>query len=764
MPRAHVSGQSPAHASCEDDHFTHRKGVDTTVEATDVQERDIKHEQVFKGWRLLWLAYQSVGVVYGDIGTSPLYVYSSTFASPPSHDDLLGALSLILWSLTLIVTVKYLLIVLRADDTGEGGTFACYSLLSRYSRILRRDPKTATTVKMERYLSSDMQRPNLLARHFVEKSRVMHGILKALAVLGVSLVMADGVLTPAQTVLGAIQGIEVVKSDLSTGAIIGASCAILVALFAIQPFGIAKLSYFFAPIVSIWLAFNFCFGIYNLVKFDYSVLKAFSPYFVGHYFVKNKTEGWKSLSGILLAFTGVEALFADLGAFNRRSIQLSWLCFVYPSLLLAYLGQAAYISRFPTAVSNPFFKSVPPGMFYPSLIISILAAIVASQALITSTFQLLSQLMNLSYFPQIKLIHTSKKFHGQVYIPMANFLLMAGTLIVTGVYHNTTRLGHAYGACVVCVTFITTCLVSLVALIVWRIHPLIVLAGFLFFGTLDGLFLSSALTKVPDGAWFTIMLGIFLSLIFILWRYGKEQQWASEGEELLQTRDIIMLDEKGETKLTETFGGAPLTKIKGLGIFFDKRGSGVPVAYEHFLRKFEASPEVQVFLHMRALTIPHVPLDERYSITRTSIKNCFRIIIRHGYADHVIDSKLGILVYNQIRSHIIQEAAIKIQLDLPPAQDEAWLSSSAELNQARADELIATELRALDHAFETQVVYIVGKEHLRVLDGTNLFKRAVLKFFLWLRENTRTKVESMKVPIDKLVEVGFIKELGRKHI
>ena len=388
---------------------------------------------------MLWLAYQSTGVIYGDIGTSPLYVYSSTFSSDPSRADLLGALSLIIWTLTLIVTVKYIFIVLCADDEGEGGTFAIYTLLSRYSQIMKRDPRVNQLVKMERYDTDELYPSNRGIRNWLEKSVAARAFLKILSVFGVSLIMADGVLTPAQSVLGAIQGLEVVKPDISTGTIIGASCAILVLLFLVQPLGIHRVSSAFAPIVIIWLLFNGAFGIYNLVVHDWTVLKAFSPYFAGDWFVRNKTTGWINLGGILLAFTGVETLFADLGAFSRRAIQISWLALAYPCLLLAYIGQAAYISRNPSAWSNPFFHTVPPGMFYPSLVFAILAAVVASQATITGVFQLLSQIMNSSYFPHIEMKYTSEKFHGQVYIPIANWLLMIGTVIVTAVYSN---VGH----------------------------------------------------------------------------------------------------------------------------------------------------------------------------------------------------------------------------------------------------------------------------------------------------------------------------------
>ena len=192
----------------------------------------------------------------------------------------------------------------------------------------------------------------------------------------------------------------------------------------------------------IWLLFNLCCGIYNLVKFDHSVLKAFSPYFAGKYLVRNGTDGWRSLGGLLLAFTGVEALFADLGAFSKRAIQISWLAFAFPCLLLAYIGQAAYISQDAkgTAYTNPFFNTVIPGTFYFSLVIAILAAIVASQAMITGSFQLLSQIMRMSYFPHIKTVHTSKLFHGQIYMPLANWLLMIGCIVVTAAYSNVSSL------------------------------------------------------------------------------------------------------------------------------------------------------------------------------------------------------------------------------------------------------------------------------------------------------------------------------------
>ncbi|KAH0099381.1 putative potassium transporter, partial [Aureobasidium melanogenum] len=639
-------------------------------------------------------------------------------------------------------------------------------------------------------------------RNWLEKSKVAHAILKILAVFGVSLIIADGILTPAQSVLGAIQGLTVVDENIGSPTIIGVSCAILVLLFLLQPLGIQKLASCFAPIVIIWLLFNASFGIYNLVMHDWTVLKAFSPYFAGLYFMRLKKDGWLSLGGILLCFTGVEALFADLGAFSKRAIQISWLCLTFPCLLLAYIGQAAYISRNPSAYANPFFETVPPGMFYPSLVVSILAAIVASQALITSTFQLLIQLMHSSYFPQIKATYTSTAFHGQVYIPIANWLMMIGTVIVTAVYSNTTKLGHAYGVCVILVTFITTNLVTLVALIVWKTNPFLVFVVWLPFVTLDGLYLSSALTKVPDGAWFTLLLAVLLASFFSLWRFGKEKQWATEAKNQAQLSELVVYSSNNLASTTATpdplakrsfhiswrHGGGELTETKGMGIFFDKAGTDihVPQVYEHFITKFEAQMQVVVFLHLRALSEPHVHEEERYTIARTPLPNVYRMTIRYGYMDRVVTPDLSKLVYEQVRMAIVRgtvinrpkptvpETVIENLHDTPRDDGDmdphvtTTITTFAPEVEIGVDEnhtsgatalVTSRRLRALDDAFKLQTLYLVGKQQLRVYEDTPIVKKALLEAFLFVRENTRAKVAQLDVPVEKLVEVGFVGEM-----
>ncbi|KAF5017491.1 hypothetical protein F66182_10570 [Fusarium sp. NRRL 66182] len=755
----------------------------TDPEARDLHDQEkaqrIEHEdlcrenkQTYKGFTLLWVAWQSIGVVYGDIGTSPLYVFSSTFTQQPSWHDLVGALSIIIWSLTLIVTLKYCFIVLSADDDGQGGTFALYSLLARHANIVRVDPNgpERIVVRLDRETGADLAPAGRIARDFLERSRTAQTVLKIVGVLGVSMVVADSILTPAQSVLGAVQGIQVIRPDLGRPAIVGTSCGILIALFGLQFFGTSKIGTSFAPVVVVWLLYNVSIGIYNLVLYDHTVLKAFSPHYAFTYLIRNESEGWKSLGGLLLAFTGVESLFADLGAFGKRAIQLSWLVLVFPCLLITYCGQAAFISRDETgtAFTNPFFRTVPESALYFSIIIAVLAAVVASQALITSSFQLISQLMRLSYFPHIKTVHTSRQFHDQIYMPLANWLLMIGCVVVTAVYNNTTSLGHAYGACVIIVTFITTCMVSLVALIIWRIPSIVVLFVFLVFILLDSIYLSAAMNKVPDGGWFALVLASILSTFVMLWRWGKEQQWEAEQRDMVDPSEFLLSSRntsrnssiaKGVSsnnsirsvrlKLSPEFGGGLVTVAPGLGIFFDKvGGSGdhIPKVFTQFVRKFQTRPEVIVFFHMRAISQPTVPPDQRFVIARvtTKIPSCYRIVLRHGYMDDVLTPNLARIIVNELMTFITRGP-------FPP--DENDMSPEFRV-----------ELEALRSAEEAQTVYLMGKQTMRVQKGEErnfgyFFRRVALEAFLWVRENSRTKLANLEVDPDSLVEVGFVKEI-----
>ncbi|CAK4034655.1 potassium uptake [Lecanosticta acicola] len=702
---------------------------------------DVKQKQTFTKKQLFFLAYQSIGIIYGDIGTSPLYVFSSTFTDPnisPSRADIIGVLSLIIWSLLLIVTLKYVVIILNADNEGEGGTFSCYSLLSRYANITNRDPREKALVRIDRHLTNDLSPGNKRLRDVLENSKIFKGILKAMGVYAVSMVMSDGVLTPAQSVLGAVQGISLAAGtpenpvNISNGVIVGTTCAILVLLFMIQPLGTTRIGVTFAPIIMMWLMLLACFGIYNIVKWDAGVFVAFNPGEAFGYLIRNGEAGWRSLGGVLLAFTGVEALFADLGAFSMRAIQMSWIGYCLPCLLLTYIGQAAYIVDHPVAAQNPVFATVPGGrgsrIF--TLILAILAAIVASQAIITATFQLLAQIVKLSYFPQIEVKHTSKKYHNQLYVPLVNYLLCIGTVVVTAVFRNTTSLGQAYGVCVIFVTFFDTQMTTLVSLLVWKFPWWSTIVPWLAFSALDGAFLSSALTKVPDGAWFTLTLASVLAAIFIIWRFGKEQQWSAERKDSRPLSSYVKRGDNNEFVLVGSDDNAPgeeLSIIHGAGIFFDKTGDMTPMVVSQFLNKLASAYEVTVFFHLRAVEYPTVDPEQRFIVRKlNSLPHCYRVVARYGYMQDLVTDELARVVQAEIETTLPQDSE---------------------------------DLAVVRKAFGKRILYVVGKEEMVIGKKTSWFRYLLVKTFLFIRENTRKKMDNLKVPSDKLMETGFIVEI-----
>lgn len=297
-------------------------------------------------------------------------------------------------------------------------------------------------------------------------------------------------------------------------------------------------------------------------------------------------------------------------------------------------------------------------------------------------------------------------------------------------------------------TFITTNLVALAAIIVWRVHPAIVLAVWLPFIMFDGLYLTSSLTKVPDGAWFTLLLAACLAMFFGLWRYGKETQWLCEAKDRAPLSSLVASSAAEDHQaLTEKYGGGELFKIDGIAIFLDKSGAFTPKVYEQWLSKFRAQMNTVVFMHLRALSVPHVPEDDRFEVTETHIKNVFRLIVRHGYNDHVVSPDLAGFIYQELRSSIIRG-------DKPPSQPEGMRSLEDQIKSD--DSATAARLDRLEAAFTSQTLYMVGKQQMRINPSYNIVKRLVLEIFLWVRENSRSKVEKLNVPAEKLVEVGFV--------
>ncbi|KDO66244.1 hypothetical protein CISIN_1g040260mg, partial [Citrus sinensis] len=442
-------------------------------------ERVIGNSPVKKdSWKtVLTLAYQSLGVVYGDLSTSPLYVYKSTFAEDIQHsetnEEIYGVLSFVFWTLTLIPLLKYVFIVLRADDNGEGGTFALYSLLCRHARISTLPNCQLADEELSAYnkdviLSDNKSSIGSSLKYTLEKHRVLQKMLLILALIGTCMVIGDGVLTPALSgsgVFSAVSGLELSMSKEHHQYVeVPVACAILVFLFSLQHYGTHRVGFLFAPIVITWLLCISAIGLYNIFHWNPHVFKALSPYYMYKFLKKTQKGGWMSLGGILLCITGSEAMYADLGHFSQLSIKIAFTCLVYPSLILAYMGQAAYLSKHHNIESDyriGFYVSVPEKLRWPVLAIAILAAVVGSQAIITGTFSIIKQCSALGCFPRVKIIHTSSKIHGQIYIPEINWTLMLLCLAITVGFRDTKHMGNASGLAVITVMLVTTCLMSL---------------------------------------------------------------------------------------------------------------------------------------------------------------------------------------------------------------------------------------------------------------------------------------------------------------
>ncbi|VAI72904.1 unnamed protein product [Triticum turgidum subsp. durum] len=397
----------------------------------------------------LLLAYQSLGVVYGDVATSPLYVFKSAFAGgdiehSAGNEEIYGVLSLVFWTLTLIPLLKYVFFVLRADDHGEGGTFALYSLICRRVRAGLLPDADELAARRE---GASPPAPLSAVRAALERHRVLQRLLLLLALLGTCMVIGDGVLTPAVSVFSAVSGLELeLDNEQHEYILLPVTCAILVGLFTLQHYGTHRVGFLFAPIVCLWLLCISIIGLYNILHWNPHVYRALSPYYAYKFLQKTQRGGWMSLGGILLCVTGSEAMYADLGHFSQSSIKIAFTSLVYPALILAYMGQAAYISRhhnFENINHIGFYVSVPEKIRWPVLVIAILAAVIGSQAVITGTFSIIKQCCSLSCFPKVKIVHTSSTVHGQIYIPEINWILMILCLAVTIGFRDTKHLTNA---------------------------------------------------------------------------------------------------------------------------------------------------------------------------------------------------------------------------------------------------------------------------------------------------------------------------------
>ncbi|HEX5662044.1 MAG TPA: potassium transporter Kup [Xanthomonadaceae bacterium] len=531
----------------------------------------------------------AIGVVFGDIGTSPLYTlkeaFSPHFGLTGDHDTVLGILSLVFWALMIVVTLKYVTIIMRADNEGEGGIMA---LMALAQRTLAKGGRSAYVV----------------------------GIL---GIFGASLFFGDGVITPAISVLGAVEGLEVAAPRLHAY-IVPITVAILVAVFVAQRYGTEKVGRVFGPITLLWFLSIAAVGVYNVVDAP-EVLAAFNPWWGAKFFI---THGWHSLfilGAVVLAVTGGEALYADMGHFGPKPIRIAWGTVVLPSLMLNYLGQGALVLENPDAVSNPFYESVPTWALYPMIVLATMAAIIASQAVITGAFSVARQAMQLGYIPRMQIKHTSRDTIGQIYIPYINWLLMLLVIGVVLAFRSSTALATAYGISVSATMLIDTLLLALVAWSLWPRWRKWVLPLCVVFFIVDLGFVVANGAKFFHGAWFPIALGLVVFTILRTWRRGREllhDEVRKEGIQLDTFLPGLML--------------APPARVPGTAIFLTADKGVVPHALLHNLKHNKVLHERNVFLTVETLNVPYAPADKRLKMEGIG-DDFYRVLVRYGFME-----------------------------------------------------------------------------------------------------------------------------------
>lgn len=756
-------------------------------------------------WKtVLTLAYQSLGVVYGDLSTSPLYVYKSTFAEDIQHsesnEEIYGVLSFVFWTLTLIPLLKYVFIVLRADDNGEGGTFALYSLLCRHARISTLPNCQLADEELSAYhkdviLSDNKSSVGSSLKYTLEKHRVLQKMLLILALIGTCMVIGDGVLTPALSVFSAVSGLELSMSKEHHQYVeVPVACAILVFLFSLQHYGTHRVGFLFAPVVITWLLCISAIGVYNIFHWNPHVFKALSPYYMYKFLKKTQKGGWMSLGGILLCITGSEAMYADLGHFSQLSIKIAFTCLVYPSLILAYMGQAAYLSKHHNIESDyriGFYVSVPEKLRWPVLAIAILAAVVGSQAIITGTFSIIKQCSALGCFPRVKIIHTSSKIHGQIYIPEINWTLMLLCLAITIGFRDTKHMGNASGLAVITVMLVTTCLMSLVIVLCWHQSIFFAICFIIFFGSVEALYFSASLIKFLEGAWVPIALSFIFLVVMYVWHYGTLKKYEFDVQNKVSINWILSLGPN-----------LGIVRVRGIGLIHTELVSGIPAIFSHFVTNLPAFHQVVVFLCIKSVPVPHVKPDERFLVGRVGPKEyrLYRCIARYGYRDiHKDDLEFERDLFCSIAEFIRSEkpqcslgiedvecdgkmtvvGTTSSNLDgIRMCEDDgdfSQMAGTSELKELKKPEKLRKrvrfvvpespqidtdtreELQELMDAREAGMAFILGHCYVRAKSGSSLMKRLVINLgYDFLRRNSRGPTYALGIPCASTLEVGMI--------
>jgi KUP system potassium uptake protein len=592
------------------------------------------------------LTLGSIGVVYGDIGTSPLYALREAVLAAGgadgtmTRDVVLGVLSLILWALIIIVTLKYVLLLLRADNNGEGGTL---TLMALALRALRR-PTLAVTL---------------------------------LGITSASLFYGDAVITPALSVLSAIEGLKVATPAFDTY-IVSLTIVILIALFAVQSRGTASVAAFFGPVMVVWFVAIALPGLTHIAG-DPGILRAISPSYGASFLVHHGKIGLVTLGAVFLAVTGAEALYADLGHFGRRPIQTAWMILVLPSLALNYLGQGALVLSDPKALENPFFLMYPDWALIPMVVLAAAATVIASQAVITGAYSLTSQAIQLGLLPRLEIRHTSAQKAGQIYMPRVNTLLLVGVLLLVALFRSSSALASAYGIAVTGTMVVTAMMAFVVIWKLWNWSPLAAAALIVPFLLIDLTFLSANLLKVVEGGWVPLALGGVVMGLMYTWRRGSRLLFEKTRRQETPLEDLVRMLEKKPPQI-----------VPGTAVFLTSDPNSAPTALMHSLKHYKVLHEKNVILTVETTHTPRVDADERVRIEPVGA-TFTRVLIRFGYMETpnipralAIARKLGWQFDIMSTSFFLSRRALKpaAHSGMPRWQDRLFITLARSANDA----------------------------------------------------------------------------------
>ena len=539
------------------------------------------------GGSLATLVVGAVGVVFGDIGTSPIYAFRETFVGhhkllvDPAH--IYGVLSLIFWSMMIVVTFKYVTIIMRADNKGEGGSLALLALINRQSEGAR------------------WSTPIVL-----------------LGVFATALFYGDSMITPAMSILSASEGLAVVNSGFGPW-VVPLSVGILVGLFTIQSRGTATVGSYFGPVMMIYFASIAVLGTIHIFG-NPGIFWALNPYYAISFFVDEPTGAFLALGSVVLAITGAEALYADMGHFGRRPIGISWLWFVMPALMLNYLGQGAMIVSDPSAIVNPFFLLAPESIRIFLVLLAMLASIIASQAVISGAFSLTQQAIQLGFIPRMRIRHTSESAAGQIYIPVINWALMSMVLLLVLFFRTSSNLGAAYGIAVTGAVFIDSCLLSVVLFSLWKWNKLLSVAVLAVFFTVDTAYLASNLTKIPDGGWFPLLMGLIVFTLLTTWARGRKLMMERMREAAMPIK--IFIDSAATSA----------ARVPGTAVFMTSAADGVPHALLHNLKHNKVLHERVILLTVKIPDVPFVDPAKRCKMDDLG-KGFHRLVLKYGFME-----------------------------------------------------------------------------------------------------------------------------------